>query len=351
MSRCLLLALALMLVLGLPASADPLLDYDTENGRFYTQANGHPPGHSPKGFEISDDGGIPFWREFVWLGGVKTLGYPISRRFNWDGFTCQATQRAVLQWDAAARQVRLVNVFDHLSATGHDPWLRVFRLVPHPLDQSPEIGLTEAQVGQRRLRLLDSNHAIRSVYYAAPEPISLYGLPTSEIVDVGPAHAIRLQRAVIYQWKEDVPWATALRVSVGNAGEILKEAGLLPPEALEPESPPPPRRAAVSARSSARDLAPVEGVATWYGRDFHGRAMSNREPYNMHDPTTTASNSYPLGAVLRVTHRRTGAYVIVRVTDRGAFRHPVVVDLSYAAFARLANPLEGVIPVRVEVVQ
>lgn len=350
-TRLTLLLALLLVVCKLPASADPLLDYDTENGHFYTQANGRPLEQSPEGFQISDDDGVFFWRDYLWFGGVQVLGYPISRRFEWDGFVCQATQRAILQWDAGARQARLANVLDQMSALGRDNWLREARLVPRPLDQSVEKGMSPAQVTARRLSLLDANPAMRAAYYAAPEPLALYGLPTSEATDVGQAYAIRTQRGVIYRWKDAVPWAGANQVSVGNAGELFKEAGFLPAEATVPESPPAPRRPVLSGRGSGRDVAPVEGVATWYGADFQGRLMTNREPYNMHDPTTTASNAHPIGSLLRVTYLTSGAYVIVRVTDRGAFRYPIVVDLSYAAFSRLADPRRGTIPVRVEPVR
>lgn len=333
------------------ASADSPLDYATDKGHFYTQANGFPIGQSSSGFEISDDGGVPFWREFRMLGGVHVLGYPISRRFEWDGFVCQATQRAVLQWDPGRRQVQLVNVLDDLSSRGRDAWLRQTHLIPRPLDDSTERGLSPAEVARRRLRLLDDNPSIRSAYYSAPEPAALYGLPTSEVVDVGAAHAVRFQRAVLFQWKSRLPWAEEGQVTSAFSGDLLKAAGLLPPGALTPEPPPGERRFSTASRGGARDLPSVDGIATWYGRDFHGRLMSNLEPYNMHDPKIAAANAYPLGTILRVTHRGTGAYVVVRVTDRGAFRYPIVVDLSHAAFSKLGNPDRGILPVRVEPVR
>jgi rare lipoprotein A len=90
------------------------------------------------------------------------------------------------------------------------------------------------------------------------------------------------------------------------------------------------------------------GVATWYGADFQGSPMANGEPYDMWDPGTAASNIFPLGTRLRVTRVETGQSVVVRVTDRGAFRNPILVDLSYAAFTSLAHQDEGVIRVIVE---
>jgi rare lipoprotein A len=92
----------------------------------------------------------------------------------------------------------------------------------------------------------------------------------------------------------------------------------------------------------------VNGVATWYGADFQGSPMADGVPYDMYDPTIAASNMYPLGTMLRVTRRDTGGSVVVKVSDRGAFRAPILVDLSHAAFSQLGDTSEGVIPITVE---
>lgn len=89
----------------------------------------------------------------------------------------------------------------------------------------------------------------------------------------------------------------------------------------------------------------VYSIATWYGEAFHGNPMANGEIYDMHDPTTCASNWWPLGTWLQVRYE--GRVIAVKVTDRGAFKHAV--DLSYAAFKYLANPSLGVIPVEISV--
>jgi rare lipoprotein A len=76
--------------------------------------------------------------------------------------------------------------------------------------------------------------------------------------------------------------------------------------------------------------------------------MADGVPYDMYDPTIAASNMYPLGTMLRVTRRDTGGSVVVKVSDRGAFRAPILVDLSHAAFSQLGDTSEGVIPITVE---
>lgn len=90
------------------------------------------------------------------------------------------------------------------------------------------------------------------------------------------------------------------------------------------------------------------GVATWYGPGFQGNTMYNGQPYNMYDPTTTASNTYPLGTWLKVTNPANGKSVVVQVRDRGAFSQAF--DLSYAAFKAIADPALMGIHVTYEVV-
>ena len=342
------LALVLFLLLGTTVQADQPRDYDTDTGHFYPQAAGGT-GSELVGFHISDEG-VPFWRTFRWMGGVEVLGYPVSRRYEAGGLVYQATQRAILQGDPATGKVQLVNTLDVLSAAGRDYELRRERFVPLPLDQSAEAGLDVAQITERRLSILRANPALHSAYAAAPDPVGLWGLPVSDVTDVGPAYAVRLQRGVLYQWKTSTPWAAPNQVTFGNVGDMVKDYGLVPAHAVAPEPAPPPTRASSSSRGG-REYGATEGVATWYGGGFHGSRMSDGTPYDMHDATTAACNVYPLGTLLRVTHQQTGEYIIVRVTDHGAFRSPIVVDLSYAAFGKLAPHSRGVIPVRVEPVR
>src|SRR5262249_54145467 len=99
---------------------------------------------------------------------------------------------------------------------------------------------------------------------------------------------------------------------------------------------------------AARSEQAVDGIATWYGAAFHGAPMADGTPYDMWDATTAASNIFPLGTRLRGTRLDTGQSIVVRVTDRGAFRRPILVDLSFAAFTALASQEQGIIIVTVE---
>ena len=76
------------------------------------------------------------------------------------------------------------------------------------------------------------------------------------------------------------------------------------------------------------------GVASWYGRKFHGQKTSIGEPYDMY-AMTAAHPTLPLPSYARVTSVASGRSVVVRINDRGPFLHDRVIDLSYAAAHRL----------------
>jgi hypothetical protein len=195
-------------------------DFDTKNGHFFTQAGR---------FSITNDG-VPFWQEFQRLGGVQAMGYPISERFTWNGFTCQAMQRVIFQWNPQRNSVDFVNVFDLLHQDQKDGWLWSVRQTPYPLSDSFDAGLDWNGVVANRLALLDTNQAIKTQYFSVVgDPIVMNGLPTSPVIDMGNCYVIRCQRVVIQQWKFDVPWAKAGQVTVANGGDIAKEACLIPP--------------------------------------------------------------------------------------------------------------------------
>ncbi|MEO1202842.1 MAG: septal ring lytic transglycosylase RlpA family protein [Pseudomonadota bacterium] len=82
------------------------------------------------------------------------------------------------------------------------------------------------------------------------------------------------------------------------------------------------------------------GVASWYGKKFHGRLTSNREPYDMY-AMTAAHKSLPLPTYVRVRNLKNDKTVIVRVNDRGPFAHNRIIDLSYAAAMRLDMVEDG----------
>ena len=82
------------------------------------------------------------------------------------------------------------------------------------------------------------------------------------------------------------------------------------------------------------------GVASWYGKKFHGRLTSNREPYDMY-AMTAAHKTLPLPTYVRVRNLRNNKSIIVRVNDRGPFVHNRIIDLSYAAATKLDMVRDG----------
>jgi rare lipoprotein A len=89
------------------------------------------------------------------------------------------------------------------------------------------------------------------------------------------------------------------------------------------------------------------GMATWYAT---GTMTASGERYNKRD-MTAAHRKLPFGTIVRVTHRRTGRSVVVRINDRGPFGSKKrIIDVSEAAAEKLGIVDEGVAPVRVEVI-
>ncbi|GAA3908042.1 septal ring lytic transglycosylase RlpA family protein [Halomonas cibimaris] len=91
------------------------------------------------------------------------------------------------------------------------------------------------------------------------------------------------------------------------------------------------------------------GTASWYGKKFHGYATSSGEIYDMYR-MSAAHRSLPLPTFARVTRVGTEQSVIVRVNDRGPFHSDRIIDLSYAAAARLDLLDHGTGRVRVEAI-
>ncbi|WP_162901089.1 septal ring lytic transglycosylase RlpA family protein, partial [Acinetobacter nosocomialis] len=89
------------------------------------------------------------------------------------------------------------------------------------------------------------------------------------------------------------------------------------------------------------------GIASWYGRQFHGRKTANGETFDMNE-LTAAHRSLPLNCYIRVTNKDNGKSVVVKVNDRGPFHGNRVVDLSYAAAKRIGLANAGTGKVSIE---
>lgn len=93
-----------------------------------------------------------------------------------------------------------------------------------------------------------------------------------------------------------------------------------------------------------------EGLASWYGADFHGKPTACGEPFNMH-AMTAAHKTLPLGTYVKVARTDTGNSIIVRVNDRGPFVAGRIIDLSSKASQTLGIKGKGLAHVRIEAVE
>jgi rare lipoprotein A len=89
------------------------------------------------------------------------------------------------------------------------------------------------------------------------------------------------------------------------------------------------------------------GIASWYGKKFHGQRTSIGEVYDMYG-MTAAHPTLPIPSYARVTNPANGKSVIVRVNDRGPFLHNRIMDLSYAAAYKLGYINQGSAEVEIE---
>jgi len=103
--------------------------------------------------------------------------------------------------------------------------------------------------------------------------------------------------------------------------------------------------AKVSQSSRNHELA---GKASWYGKNYHGRRTASGEKYNMR-AYTAAHKTLAFGTIVRVTNTQTNKSVDVKINDRGPFVKGRVIDLSPKAFDQIGNTNQGVIPVKIRI--
>ena len=88
------------------------------------------------------------------------------------------------------------------------------------------------------------------------------------------------------------------------------------------------------------------GMASWYGKGFHGKPTATGRSFNMYE-MTAAHTTLPTGTLVRVTNLGNGRSVIVVIADRGPFSRKRIIDLSYAAAKHLGFVKQGTAKVRV----
>ena len=115
---------------------------------------------------------------------------------------------------------------------------------------------------------------------------------------------------------------------------------------------------AKASQGSSHPLEPVDvgredpyqvGIASYYGKRFHGRRTATGEIFNMW-AMTAAHRALPMGTIVNVTNMENGRSVEVKVNDRGPFIKGRVLDLSYGAAAKLGMIRHGLAKVKIVVV-
>ena len=92
-----------------------------------------------------------------------------------------------------------------------------------------------------------------------------------------------------------------------------------------------------------------KGIASWYGKKFHGKRTSSGETYDMYQ-MSAAHKTLPLPSYVRVTNLKNNKKIVVRVNDRGPFVDDRIIDLSYVAARKLELVRPGTGPVLVEAI-
>ncbi len=91
------------------------------------------------------------------------------------------------------------------------------------------------------------------------------------------------------------------------------------------------------------------GIASWYGKKFHGHLTANGEIYDMYG-MTAAHKTLPLPSFVKVTNLANGKHAVVRVNDRGPFHQNRIIDLSYSAAHKIGVFDTGTAKVKIEVI-
>lgn len=111
-----------------------------------------------------------------------------------------------------------------------------------------------------------------------------------------------------------------------------------------------PEPGSASAPASGRVLLTLEGIASYYAQDFHGKQTSNGELFDM-NALTAAHRTFPFDTMVRVTNLSNNRTVVVRVNDRGPFVDGRVIDLSLGAAKEIGLIQTGTARVKLEVLK
>ena len=231
-----IVAVVLLVIASVAVAAELPDEESLPNGRFFRQTGQE----SGDGFAVTDDDSISFWTEFQKFS-LDEIGYPISSRFTFKGFTTQAFQKAVLQWDPAKKAFNFLNILDEMNIAGTDSALTLVRQTP-PHAALPEDAQHDAStpagfeaIKQNHLKLLGQNPTIKARFLSEPKWLDLYGLPISYSV-YGPVQVLRAQRQVFQVWTEDGGGGPKGVAVLANTGDLMKEFSVITGAAVTPIS-------------------------------------------------------------------------------------------------------------------
>jgi rare lipoprotein A len=101
---------------------------------------------------------------------------------------------------------------------------------------------------------------------------------------------------------------------------------------------------------SERRKKVMYGVASYYGKDFHGKLTANGETFDMYG-VSAAHKTLPFNTVIRVTNLENNRSLIVRINDRGPYVEGRILDLSYGAAKKLGFLDKGTTKIKIEVLE
>ena len=105
-----------------------------------------------------------------------------------------------------------------------------------------------------------------------------------------------------------------------------------------------------AAATAALAQHKLEGIASWYGAVLNGHRTASGERFNMYD-LTACHKTLPFGTIVKVTNTATGRSVNVRINDRGVLSDGRIIDLSFAAAAKIGIVKAGLAQVKLDIVQ
>ena len=109
-----------------------------------------------------------------------------------------------------------------------------------------------------------------------------------------------------------------------------------------------PRHGHSSAKRKRSGTHRLQGTASYYAHQFHGRTTANGETFNMH-AMTAAHKTLPFNTRVRVENRDNGKSVVVRINDRGPYKKGRIIDLSLEAAKRIGMIESGTARVRLKI--